>query len=87
MATCPATTCPPVGSAFTAGEFALTDGAGVGAGVDVCANIDGEESIASAEIANANVLAEMASAKKLFFEIISVGSDPSPRCFCTVLIY
>lgn len=83
MATCPATTCPPVGNAFTAGEFALTDGAGV----DVCANIDGEESIASAEIANANVLAEMASAKKFFFEIISVGSDPSPRCFCTVLIY
>jgi len=51
IATCPATTCPPVGSALTA------------SGVGVCADAEFEISTALAEKMNARVLAAIDSAK------------------------
>ena len=65
----------------------VTVGAGVGTGVDVCANVVCEEIITSAEKTNAKVFAEMASAKKFIFDIFDEGSDPTPRRLCTVLFY
>lgn len=73
IATCPATTCPPVGSVLTAN------------GVGGCADAEYEMSAVLAEKMNATVLAEIASANHFFIKDIEGKSDfPSGLLFTKI---